>query len=382
MNDRGTRALWPHAQRRFRFRASLLGVLAAVAVGFGLAARAPVASGAPAQLNPLAYFPPPTDGDPLQHVRWYVFGADSPAGRAAVAYSAANPTWAAALDTLAQTPGSLSHRFWMWNEPIGSVARIVRAYLDQAQRQQPGTTVALNTYSLIHGSCLDPASIRRHFERWVTQLARGIGTHRVVLYLEEDSLLETHCLTPAQVRIRERELAFAVRQLSHDPHTLVYLDAGAPDAYQTPRQMAALLRASDVAQAAGFAVNATHHVWTTAAIWYGQRIARILGGEHFIVNTSSNGQGPYLNRHPRTQGVELLCNPPGMGLGPLTWNTGYRYLDALLWYNNPGFSDGSCGRGNPPTGTFWPAYAVALVQHRNPQITGPFYHLLRSRTDT
>ncbi len=344
------------------------------------AAKPPAAAGASA--NPLGYPQAPTDGDPLQNVRWYVFGANSPAGQAANQYTTSNPAWASDLDVIANTPGSLSYRFWYWRDPASTLAQTVQSYLGAAERQQPGTTVQLSTYSLVHGPCLDPASIEGPYEQWVTQLAKGIGSFRVVLYLEEDSLLETHCLTTAQLDVREQELAFAVKQLSNDPHLLVYLDAGAADGGHPPRQMAAMLRASDVAQAAGFDVNATHAAWTTTSIHYGQQIARLLGGKHFIVNTSDNGLGPLLNPHPGTQGVEDLCNPPGRGLGPITWNTGYKYVDALLWFNNPGNSDGPCGEGDPPTSDFWPEYAVGLVQNRAAGITGPHEPLITSETDS
>jgi endoglucanase len=346
------------------------------------AAAAMVPAVASADGNPLGYSPAPSDGDPLQHVRWYVFGAHSPAGQAARQYQRSNPSWAADLDVIADTPGSLNYRFTMWRTPAEAIAQFVGNYLREAEREQPGTTVQLSTYSLVHGSCLDPASIRGQYEHWITQLAKGIGSHRVVLHLEQDSLLETHCLTTAQVRVREQELAYAVRALSGDPHLLVYLDGGAPDGGHTPRQMAALLRASDVAQAAGFDINATHEAWTTTSIHYGQQVASMIGGKHFIVNTSTNGRGPLLNPHPRTEGVEQLCNPPGRGLGPMTVNTGYKYVDALLWFNNPGNSVGPCGAGDPPGGTFWPQYAVGLVENRTDAITGPPEPLTRSSTDS
>ena len=68
--------------------------------------------------------------------------------------------------------------------------------------QQPNTTVALSTYSLVHGACEDPNAIKNRYENWITQLAHGIGNFRVVLYLEEDSLMETHCLTHQQMQTR------------------------------------------------------------------------------------------------------------------------------------------------------------------------------------
>ncbi|HET9126333.1 MAG TPA: hypothetical protein VFN65_15750, partial [Solirubrobacteraceae bacterium] len=59
----------------------------------------------------------PTDGDPLQYVNWYVFGAQSVAGQWAARYRTSKPAWSRAFNVLADTPGSGSMRFWMWNQP-------------------------------------------------------------------------------------------------------------------------------------------------------------------------------------------------------------------------------------------------------------------------
>lgn len=334
-------------------------------------------------VNPLGSPQAPTNGDPLQFVNWYVFGKQSPAGRAAAKYKRSRPGWSRALHTLAYSPGSESYRFWMWNQPTSTIAGTVEKYLADAEQSQPGTTIQLSTYSLIHGRCERPSKIRNRYEGWISQFAKGIGNFRVVLYLEEDSLIETPCLSAAQRKVRYQELAYAVNVLSQDPHVLIYLDAGAPDTLIGASRMASMLRQSGVAQAQGFAVNTTHNYWTTADIRWGQRLARMTGGKHFIVNTGANGRGPKLNKHPKKQGIEDLCNPPGRGAGPLTWNTGYEYLDGLLWYNNPGNSDGPCGHHDPKTAVFFPSYAVGLIRRRvrANSITGPRLSLVRSHTN-
>lgn len=332
--------------------------------------------------NPLGYAHTPTDGDPLQFVQWYVFGDTIAPGAFAARYASSNPAWSQALHELAYTPGSWSYRFWMWNQPATAIAKNVELYLADAERREPATTVPLSTYSLIHGSCEDPRSIEHAYRRWITQLARGIGNFRVVLYLEIDSVLETHCIDRAQLRIRLRqELAYAVAALARDPHVLVYLDAGAPGVYNSVAQTARYLREADIGQAAGFFVNATHYNWLTDDIHWGQQLAQRLGGAHFIVQSDDDGRGPYVPRWERHKRNGDTCNPPGRGAGPLSWDTGYRYLDGLLWFNDPGNSDGPCGTGDPGVGVFWPAYAVGLIQHRADRVTGPPFHLLRSDTD-
>lgn len=330
--------------------------------------------------NPLGYPQAPTNGDPLEYVNWYVFGAQSSAGRAIAKYRS-KPSWAAALHKLAYSPGSGSYRFWMWNEPAASLAATVEKYLADAELAQPDTTVPLSTYSLVHGSCEDPNAIKTRYENWITQLAKGIGNFRVVLYLEEDALIETHCLTSQQIAVRKSELAYAVKALSVDPHLLIYMDAGAPDSWVGPQTMARLLRQSDVKDATGFFVNATHNDWVTSDVHWGQEIAKLTGGKHFIVQTDANGRGPLMNKDRKDNGNEVLCNPAGRGTGPLSWDTGYKYVDGFLWFNNPGNSDGPCGEGDPPVSAFWPTYAVGLVQRGVDKVTGPHFNLLKSQTD-
>ncbi len=184
--------------------------------------------------NPLGYPQVPTDGDPLQFVNWYIFGPQSPAGGAIGHYSS-NPAWTQALQTIAYSPGSGTYRFWMWNQPAASLASTVEKYLADDEVAQPNTTVALSTYSLVHGACESPKAIKNRYENWITQLAHGIGNFRVVLYLEEDSLIETHCLSHGAIETRLQELAYAVQALSADPHVLIYLDAGAPDGWISSR---------------------------------------------------------------------------------------------------------------------------------------------------
>jgi hypothetical protein len=323
----------------------------------------------------------PTDGDPLQYVDWYVFGAQSVAGQWAARYRTSNPAWSRAFNVLADTPGSGSMRFWMWNQPIPSIAATVEKWMADAQRSQPGTTVQISMYNLVH-SRVAPSRIKSRYEHWISQFAAGLGNFRAVIYLEEDALITMPRISPAQRRVREAEIAYAVQALERDPHVVVYIDAGASDTLITPKQYARMLRASDVAQAQGFFVNSTHHEWLTTEMYFGQEISHYLHGAHFVVQSGSAGRGPHLNPHPMTQGVEDLCNPPGLGLGPNTWDTGYKGVDGLLWFANVGFTANiQCHDGAPGLATFWPSYAYGIVKRRVRRITGPKVPLVRSTTD-
>jgi endoglucanase len=323
----------------------------------------------------------PANGNLIAGAKLYV-DPNSGAAQAQAQFRHSNPTMAALLGDLASEPGA--HRFYMWNMGA-NVSGQVSHYLEDTQVQQPGTTVMLSTYTLVHDQCgytATPAMAAR-YQDFINQVAQGIGNFHVVFYLELDSLITAPCLTHAQLAIREAELRGAVAALEADPHVVVYLDAGAADAVHY-RQMAGWLRASGVAHAQGFFLNSTHFDWTTSEIHYGQEISRLTGGAHFVVNTGSNGKGPLAPERRVGHGNEVLCNPPGRGLGPLSVSgdvaqpTGYAATDGLLWFSNPGGSGGQCVKGAPPTGVFWPQRAAELAHNWVNKVTGPKFDLLES----
>jgi endoglucanase len=330
--------------------------------------------------NPLATTAA-VSGNVIAGTRFYV-DPNSAAAKEERHYARSNPAWAKALGDIAVQPAG--HRFYMWN--MGSnVAGQVSHYLEDAQAQQPGTTVMLSTYSLVHGKCGYTATpaIQVRYDNFIKQVAAGIGNTHVVFFLELDSLITASCLDHQQLAIRDAELKYAVSVLEADPHVVVYLDGGAADAHSASRQ-ASYLRGAGVADAQGFFLNSTHFDWMTSEIHYGQDISRRLGGSHFIVNSGENGRGPLRPQSRVKDGNEVLCNPPGRGLGPISvaksvaQPTGYADDDGSLWFSNPGGSGGQCVPGAPPTGVYWPAYAVMLADNWVHKIAGPHYQLTRA----
>jgi endoglucanase len=103
---------------------------------------------------------------------------------------------------------------------------------------------------------------------------------------------------------------------------------------------------------------------------------------HFVVDTSRNGLGPWAP--PAYPDPQDWCNPPGRGLGlPPTANTANPLVDAYLWVQIPGESDGECTRGLGPAGTtvdpewglidpaagqWFPEMALELAQDANPPL--------------
>jgi endoglucanase len=293
-------------------------------------------------------------GNPLAGVRFFV-DHHSTAAMAARRYRA--------LRVIARQPGTA--RFGRFSGSDIGVA--VNHYLTRAAAEEPGTVPLLATYRVVDGHCghwADPVADQSSYDDFVSRLAQGIGDYRAVLFLEEDSLITSPCLSARGLAVRLNELRRAVDILTADcPRLVIYLDAGAADAIPAGR-MASMLRRAGVAKVEGFFLNSTHFDWTSSEIKYGETLSRLTGGKHFVINTGDNGRGPLAPRDRVRQGNELLCNPPGRGLGPRpTSNTGYRNVDAFAWTTNPGESGGACVPGAPPTGVYWPAYALGLVRN-------------------
>ncbi|HWE33745.1 MAG TPA: glycoside hydrolase family 6 protein [Solirubrobacteraceae bacterium] len=318
-------------------------------------------------LNPLGLSRAPASDDPLTGAHGFVDPQSWYANEVSSLRSQ-HPSEATMMNVIAGEPGV--QRF---GHGIPNPAIPVQDYLARAQVQQPGTVPMLSTYwlvdaAVIHPRCghySDSPARQAAWQQWIQNFANGIGDYRAIVFLEEDSLITVGCLSHHGLQVRMAELKYAVNVLSKLPRTVIYLDAGAADALPATKA-AQLLRAAGVAHAQGFFLNATHFDWTLHEIHYGWQISRRIGGKHFVVNTADNGRGPLVPRNRTRRGNEVLCNPPGRGLGPKpTFNTGYRDVDAFAWIANPGKSGGSCRPGAPAVGYYWPAYALQLVRNAN-----------------
>jgi endoglucanase len=319
--------------------------------------------------NPLELAAAPSASDLLRGARFFVDRTGTAIAKEADALEQSNPHDAAMLDEIVDQPGVT--RFGTWNGNYPGAA--VQSFLQRAYLQEPGTVPMLATYKLVdshitHPLCgrwADPPTTQAEYHEWITNLAEGIGAQPAVLFLEMDSLITVGCLSPEGLKIRLHELSDAINVLQDDPHLVIYLDAGAADAVPAIR-MAHLLEQAGIWKIQGFFLNSTHFDWTSKEIKYGEEISRLTGGKHFVINTAENGQGPLVPKNRAENGNEILCNPPGRGLGPLpTTHTHHRNLDAFAWIANPGVSGGICGPGQPAGGEFSIPLALNLVKHAN-----------------
>ena len=199
------------------------------------------------------------------------------------------------------------------------------------------------------------------YRAWIAALATALRGYRAVVVLEPDAVAQAvqGCLGPDAAAERYALLGHAVDVLRANPGTVVYLDAGNPSWIRDPARMTAALRRSGVERAHGFALNVANFETTADNVAYGTALSRLLGGAHFVVDTSRNGNGPAVVG----AGDGHWCNPPGRKLGEVpTTRTGNPLVDAYLWIKRPGESDGACSPGAPPAGRWWPEYAVELAR--------------------
>lgn len=266
-------------------------------------------------------------------------------------------------------------RFGQWVKHPGAE---VRAYLERMEAADPGALAFLYVYRLPHEGCAakkrgswegptDPnyhaggAPAAAAYRRWIADFARGLGDHRTAVFLEPDGIGTMSCLRAHDKAVRYALFHDAIDQLSQHPNTTVYLDAGASD-WLPVSTAVARLRKAGVARVRGFFLNSTHYDWTSNNVRYGDKIAKRLGGKHYVVSTAVNGRGPYRVHRAKRYFNEQRCNPPGRALGPEpTVRTASAFADAYVWIGDPGRSGGTC-HGGTPSGTWWAEYALGLAR--------------------
>jgi endoglucanase len=313
--------------------AALVVVLAlAAASGGGSSAGAPPRSAQAPALN-----------NPLEGVKWYV-DTDSPAWKSWRHLTRTGQTGKANLVwKIAREPRNM----WLGRFTRPRFEFKVRRLLDAAASEgavplftvlRAQSTGCGPTYQA--GGAAEDARTRD----WYDALARVIGSTRVVIAFEPDSVGTIDCHAPSRRDDRIRLLRHGVTALSRLPNTTVYIEAGASD-WEPARRVARKLRAIGIAKGRGFMLNATHYDWTRDNIRYGLEISRRTGGKPFVINTAENGRGPVHARLANGRRLTVWCNPGLRGLGPPpTTDTSHPKVDAYLWINRPGYAQSCQGR--------------------------------------
>ncbi|PNG18987.1 glycoside hydrolase family 6 protein [Streptomyces cahuitamycinicus] len=246
----------------------------------------------------------------------------------------------------------------LWPAGEGDPAPAVKAAASAATRA--GRTAVLVAYNIPHRDCgghsAGGAADGTVYREWIGKFADALGEADALVVLEPDAI--AHAVdgcTPGEYHAeREQLLGEAVARLKQQPNTKVYLDAGNAGWIRDSARLVEPLKRAGIEQADGFALNVSSFQTNEVTTRYGVRLAEALGGKHFVVDTSRNGNGPLPG---------VWCNPPGRALGtPPTTGTGEPVVDAFLWVKRPGESDGTC-EGGPAAGRWWPRYALELARN-------------------
>jgi endoglucanase len=280
-------------------------------------------------------------GNPLAGATFY--GPNTAAAQAARA-GGTSPADAALLSDLARVPTALWLGAWS-----GDVTQTVRQTIVGAQAS--GAVPVFVAYNVPGRDCggysAGGEQSAAGYAGWIQSVADGIGVGKAVVVVEPDALAQL-CGDPAE---RYRMLGAAIDVLEKNSGTLTYRDAG-NSTWIPAGTMADRLRAAGVAHADGFALNVSNFATTGSNVTYGQAVSAALGGAHFVIDTSRNGNGPGND----------WCNPPGRAVGQRpTAAPGQAGVDAFLWVKRVGESDGTCN-GGPAAGEFWTQYALGLMR--------------------
>jgi endoglucanase len=294
-------------------------------------------------------------GNPFLGTSLYV-APNSDAAKQAYAWAGARPRAAAEMEKLATEP--VAEWYGGWLPDAGGLFR----WRAKSAYAPTHTAAFIVVYNIPNRDCgsysAGGASSPATYKAWIDELAGAIGSYPTIAVIEPDALPEAACAAGQEAE-RLGLIAYATKALASLPHTAAYIDAGRSD-WLPASETISLLRRAGIQYARGFALDTTGYASTGNEMRYGDQIGRALGGKHFIVNTSRNGNGA-LNARLASSVQELWCNTPGraIGLRPTT-ATGDPLADAFEWILHPGYSDGLC-QGGPAAGTWWPSYALGLA---------------------
>ena len=188
------------------------------------------------------------------------------------------------------------------------------------------------------------------YMRFLEDFTDGLGSNEVIIIYEPDALPHSTLMSDFEaewrIKIMKKGLETLTRSNAH-----VYIDRGHSN-WLSPKEADDLLDKVSNDKVRGFAVNVSNYRSTQESLEWGSKVCEHRPNDHFIIDTSRNGNGPHGNE---------WCNPPGRSLGiPPTCDTGNEKCDAFLWIKIPGESDGKANKG-PKAGKFWGEMAEELV---------------------
>lgn len=191
------------------------------------------------------------------------------------------------------------------------------------------------------------------YQEFIKSMCAAIGFKEPILIYEPDALPHSTLMHQADAKRRIALMRHSIQALTMNTNALVYVDIGHSN-WLDPETAGKLLDSVSNSGVRGFSVNVSNYRTTKECVLWAERVREHTELDHYVVDTSRNGAGPYGNE---------WCNPPERALGiPPTTDTQLEHCDAYLWIKIPGESDGTCN-GGPPAGKFWPEYARELVKN-------------------
>jgi endoglucanase len=282
-------------------------------------------------------------------------------------YAGATGTRKQLLGYIALTPKAKWFGAWIPNDQI---TQRVKDYVANAQAGDPSTLVQMTVFRMVpweHEACtrLPTRAERASYRRWIDLFASAVGGAHAAIVLQPDGPFAL--CAPGGSTLPSRLVAYAAKVLSAQPHTSVYVEAGAADwpaAGQGGVDTAVkILVRGGIQYAHGFALDSTHYDSTTdevaRAAAISQRLATLgYPGRRAVINTSSSGHpflfGTYTGQDPDNADVCQSRTTPAtttcvtLGIPPTThvaadrWNLpatterlARHYVDAYLWVGRP-----------------------------------------------
>ena len=265
------------------------------------------------------------------------------------AWRVTRPADAAQMDKIARN----SQAVWMDGRTVDVFTDVNNAVTAATAVGSTPVLVAYNIPQRDCGGLSAGGTTINGYKGWIAAFANGLAGRKAVVILEPDALTQMDCLSAADQTTRVNLIQYALAVLKAQGNAAVYLDGG-HSAWKSASDQANRLRRANVAGADGFALNVSNFQSTSNSIAFGKAVSDLIGGKHFVIDTSRNGLGPTADNQ--------WCNPAGRALGtPNTTGTDDSRVDAYLWIKPPGESDGSCN-GAPAAGLWWGDYALGLAE--------------------
>jgi hypothetical protein len=257
------------------------------------------------------------------------------------------------------------HWFGSWVRD-SQIHKVVRDFIHDTVRGRRNVMVQMAIFRMVSwegNAChhIWSRAQRASYRRWINRAASAVGRTHAAVIMQPD-LPFAHCIRHDRKGVLHL-IRYGVRRFSRQPHTTVYLDAGAADWLGLPK-LSRLLLGAGLRDARGFALNATHYDSTVHNLAFGHRLLRYLRryhvrGKHFVISTAQNGHpftaqwyhGPDFNRAAAcrwqtSQRCTSLGIPPTWRVANTSWHLprwarriATRHVDGYLWIGRPWTND-------------------------------------------